>query len=480
MHRSHFAIFLSLFLLSCASTEKPQLVEDKIDRSSMLQDLTKFKSGEYVDFRKHCQQDQLLACLLAGESRTYPKRLSVMQSATSDVEAVFNFVTHGEQEVEVLVWNEKGKAFSESWMQVPIGEYAKDDYRQVRHFKVSSLRPGESFHLAFFTKKGKLLDYRRFKTFDESEKSLRFLIASCLNDDLPEVAHEMWMQVEKENLELVLLIGDNVYGDTWKGEYLRGETPPYNLYVRYLEGRENIPYYSHRELKPTLATWDDHDYGVNNGGKDYSHKEEARDIFRTMFPQHLGESVTTGPGVASKIELLGQRFVFLDGRSFRDGPEDKNGHHLGDDQMKWVLKNADGGYPNWLIMGDQFFGAYHRFESWERYHPKTLKQFLAGLRKLQAPSLFVSGDRHLSELMALEPKLIGYPSYEVTSSAIHSKVYPGSFEREPNPRQLEGIDGTYNYIVVDSTRTDNGLLINFFAKGLGQKVIFTRTVHLRK
>lgn len=55
---------------------------------------------------------------------------------------------------------------------------------------------------------------------------------------------------------------------------------------------------------------------------------------------------------------------FLDGRSFRTlHPE---GSHIGIDQEAWLLKNLiDETNPSILIKGDQFFGGYHSFESFE-------------------------------------------------------------------------------------------------------------------
>ena len=55
--------------------------------------------------------------------------------------------------------------------------------------------------------------------------------------------------------------------------------------------------------------------------------------------------------------------------------------------------------------------------------------------------LFISGDRHLFE--TYEHKKVpewSYQSYEITSSGMHAKQYPGRWDETPNNRQVKGID----------------------------------------
>ena len=40
-------------------------------------------------------------------------------------------------------------------------------------------------------------------------------------------------------------------------------------------------------------------------------------------------------------------------------------------------------------------------------------------------------------------------SYELTTSGIHAKVFPGSFEKFPNPFMMVGKSGVYNYMLID-------------------------------
>ena len=84
-----------------------------------------------------------------------------------------------------------------------------------------------------------------------------------------------------------------------------------------------------------------------------------------------------------------------------------------------------------MIEGDEFFGAYQNFESFEGNHPRAFTRLLDEVKKARVPLFFVSGDRHLAQLQKLEPALIGYTAYELTTSAIHAKVFPGTLAKFP-------------------------------------------------
>src|SRR5690606_37851004 len=134
--------------------------------------------------------------------------------------------------------------------------------------------------------------------------------------------------------------------------------------------------------------------------------------------------------------------------------------------------------PAWLINGDQFFGAYHPFESYEGQHPESFRRMMAELKKTRLPMAFLSGDRHLTEIMSIEPAQLGYRTYEVTTSAIHAKTFPGSFKKDPNPRQLVGKDGTFNYLVL-KTRAEKGLRFTAAVFGPAGRTLFEKTLHVR-
>jgi hypothetical protein len=85
----------------------------------------------------------------------------------------------------------------------------------------------------------------------------------------------------------------------------------------------------------------------------------------------------------------------------------------------------------------------------------------------------------LVELQRLEPALLGYETWELTSSAIHAKTYPDAWpdawpdacKDAPNPRQTDGKSGAPNYALVD---VEPGKL-RFRARGLDGATWFDRS-----
>ena len=90
--------------------------------------------------------------------------------------------------------------------------------------------------------------------------SVKIGFGSCLDQDKSMAILD---KVKAAAPDMFLMIGDNVYGDTPSGELSRMESA-------YAKQKENFAAMS--PDFPVEAIWDDHDYGINDGGIDYSHK----------------------------------------------------------------------------------------------------------------------------------------------------------------------------------------------------------------
>jgi alkaline phosphatase D len=206
-------------------------------------------------------------------------------------------------------------------------------------------------------------------------------------------------------------------------------------------------------LIPVFATWDDHDFGSADGDRRFQFKDQARDIFQTFFPMEESKTLKKGPGVASALTLGKQTYVFFDDRSFRSQDRVTPGDtHFGKSQEDWFFKllNKNKG-PFWLIDGDQFFGGHQQFESYEGNHPLSFKNFLNRLKSAKRTVLFISGDRHLAEVMKIPKTYLGYTTYEFTSSGLHATMFPGSLAKAPNPRGIFGQDGESHFLLIKGT-----------------------------
>jgi hypothetical protein len=135
----------------------------------------------------------------------------------------------------------------------------------------------------------------------------------------------------------------------------------------------------------------------------------------------------------------------MDDRSFRD-PQTEKASYWGNRQKEWLLaKLGESKTPAWIVNGNQFFGGYLKKESFEHNYRADFRHFVDSLKNTEAPVAFASGDVHFSEVMKLEKALLGYSTYEFTSSSMHSYSHNG---QRKNPRRLF-FEESDNFVVFD-------------------------------
>jgi len=320
--------------------------------------------------------------------------------------------------------------------------------KTVDHIHIKNLKANQLYKFVVKSK-NKIIDERTFKSLDSKKLRPRIGLVSCMDDRFSDESVKMWSSYLNKFTDVNFFIGDNVYGTV--GLLDVSKDLHSHLWNRYFETFKKLYFYHSSNLTPVFALWDDHDYGKQDGGVAFKDKAKALSVFDTFFPRYAVEHFKTSSfGAGSVLEAYGQKFLFLDGRYFRDVGR-PNGQHLGKEQFNFVLQNLakNKKAPLWLIKGDQFFGGYHPYESFERQHPEQFKKLMEAVKKRKAPVMFASGDRHLTEITSVDPKEFGFKSFEITSSAIHAKVYKDAFKKHPNPRQLVGKDGVYNYSIVE-------------------------------
>ena len=79
-----------------------------------------------------------------------------------------------------------------------------------------------------------------------------------------------WQDIAMTKPDVWFGLGDNIYADTTKKNILKNKYDQLNNSAYYQEFKNIIPIES---------IWDDHDYGINNGGKNYKLKEDAQELF---------------------------------------------------------------------------------------------------------------------------------------------------------------------------------------------------------
>ena len=94
-----------------------------------------------------------------------------------------------------------------------------------------------------------------------------------------------------------MFLGDNVYGDV-ESEDLRELRDAYAMQAA-ADGLSRL-----REAAvPLAATWDDHDYGLNDGGAEFFGREEAQRIFEDFWGVPADSERAARPGGLRRGDL---------------------------------------------------------------------------------------------------------------------------------------------------------------------------------
>jgi alkaline phosphatase D len=339
----------------------------------------------------------------------------------------------------------------------------------VDRLMFQELHLGHPYELRVYDTKNELLDSRRLSTLDLQKREARIAVLSCMLDYFPNKS-EKWESFFRAKPDLCFFIGDNVYGDI--GMTSAG---PAMLWRRYIETRRRVPFYRAKILTPCLAVWDDHDFGKNDSDHTYPHKEDSLATFQAFFGQD--ESVgpySRGPGVSSQLTAFGHQFIFLDNRYYRGTLINGDRSYWGEDQSKWWQQQMrQSANPVWLMQGCQFFGGYSRKnQSFEKNFQNDFMRFKNVMRSANRPSLLLAGDIHFTEVMQIESEQLGYPTYELTSSSMHSFPRVGI---DPNPRR-QVVESGHNHLFVDIKAVQSGASYDVTSVAKSAAVRFRRHI----
>ncbi len=375
-----------------------------------------------------------------------PGGFSILQGMTDETTAQFSIVLP------------KGEAFRiEADGGQPVAETAVHERATsayvVRRFHVSDLKPGIDYTLKVFRADGELADERLFRALDLARPTAAIAFVSCAMDHLHKA--DVWDQLAGQTPDICFFLGDNVYADRKSLFEKVKDVDPVLLWNRYMETRNRVSFYFQRRLIPTLALWDDHDFGGNNVDKSYPHSAASKEIFEAFFAQDPRPALTAGPGIARRLRAFGADFFLLDGRSFRDAPG-TGGRILGGEQEAW-LDGMLGARPSLFMNGSLFFGAYAQgLDSFEGEYAAAFADFRRRIRESGAIAGFASGDVHYSEIMKVEAEQLGHPTFELVSSSIHSLTFPGIHDRYVNPRRVRA-DSTPNFLLWKAEFSPTGM-----------------------
>lgn len=250
----------------------------------------------------------------------------------------------------------------------------------------------------------------------------KIAFGSCMKQTKPK---PILNRIVEQRPDLMLFIGDNIYGNSENAAVLE---------KKYLKLSLDPDYQNLKRHIPIQATWDDHDFGVNDGGSEYPNKAESKKVMLDFFGEPQNSERRSRPGVftSSLLGPLGKQVqvILLDTRWFRSrlkivkGPfgrekyfpnYDLSATLLGEEQWVWLEQQLAIPAQVRIIASSIQVIAQSSDENWANF-PHEKVRLLRLLQKTSGKKVLISGDIHHSELSC--QTLGGEKICDLTSSGI--------------------------------------------------------------
>ena len=364
---------------------------------------------------------------------------------------------------EAVIWAQTTKEAS-----VRVDYYAKDKPAEVfssktykssennyftNHIVLTQLQQGKEYHYDLLINNQKIAlpydtSFSSKKLWQWREKAPDFTIALGSCSYISEEAldrpgkpygsnYSIFESIAKKNPDIMLWGGNNVYLREADWDSKSG------IYHRYTHSR------ALKEMQPLLAStqniaiWDDHDFGPDDSDRSFYNKYNTQQAFKDFWAnKSYGMDAEQKEGIFSSYNWSDAELFLLDNRFFKSPNKRLTGEKtmLGTTQIQWLIDALTYSKASFkiIVIGGQVLNTEAVFENYENY--KSEKDFL--LSEILANQIkgvvFISGDRHFTELSTLK-RPNTYPLYDWTVSPLTSGH--GNVERitkEPNTNRVPG------------------------------------------
>lgn len=288
----------------------------------------------------------------------------------------------------------------------------------------------------------------------KKRENFTLVFASCNDQDREQ---PLWKPIMENSPDLFVWGGDNIYADT--DDMLKMQSD-------YDKVHANLDYTELLKTTTVIGTWDDHDYGKNDAGKEWEKKVDAKGLFWDFLKFPKDDPLRDQDGVYYSRKYINSggsvKVILLDTRSFRDSlrKSEIEGRRfdpwktaegrtvLGDAQWKWLeeeLKDTSSDF-NVIVSSIQFLANEHGWEKWGNF-PSEVQKMKDLLGKAKAKNiLFVSGDRHLAEFSMTQVAGLSYKLVDFTTSGL-THTYPDSPD-DPNQYRIGKLVKDLNFGVL--------------------------------
>ncbi|MBA4304242.1 MAG: phosphodiesterase [Sphingobacteriaceae bacterium] len=348
---------------------------------------------------------------------------------------------------QTLVHVEFRQAGTQKWLNAG-STITKGETAYTARFVLGQLEPGTTYEYKVFANAKQFgAQTFTFKTqklwqWREEPPAFRIALGSCHYSsdsayDRPGESYggdfQVFDNIAAKKPDMMLWLGDNIY-----------------LREADWSSRSGILYrYSHMRKQPYLqkllatcpqyAIWDDHDFGPNDATGSWAHKDLSLEAFQ-LFWMNNGQGAAGVPGITTAFQFNDIGFFLLDNRYHRSSERLKDScsrEMLGEAQVKWLIDALKGSNASFKVVaiGSQVLNSEALYENYAQYPCERERLLEAISREGIKNVVFVTGDRHHSELSKLEKN--GIVMYDITASPLSSKV-GNSRDNEKNRNRVEG------------------------------------------
>lgn len=327
---------------------------------------------------------------------------------------------------------------------------------------------------------GILLGSLSAATAQKAAPELRIAFGSCNRHDLPQ---PLWDDIANDKPNVWIWLGDNIYGDSDDPKVLRAK----------YDAEFNQPGYRHLREQGTavIGTWDDHDYGRNDGDKNYPFKAQNQQLALDFLQEPAHSPRRQQEGIYAAYEYrVGRKkikVILLDDRYFQDPlyrdsalvyHPNPTGDILGEAQWQWLrdqLTHSDAD-AHIIASGIQFLPQEHKYEKWANF-PVARQRFLDLLAATKPKGiLLISGDRHIGEMTKAPVPGIPYPVLEVTSSGL---THPATHNTgEPNQYRIGPLVNQKHYALFQFRQQRRKLFVTATLRGDEGTVFFSEEMEV--
>jgi len=296
-----------------------------------------------------------------------------------------------------------------------------------------------------------------FTTTVFADAPSRILFGSCSHQDkdIP-----IFSSIIDDDPDVFIFLGDNVYGDTEDMSVLQN---------KYQKLGAKPGFKKLKEQAELIAIWDDHDFGVNDGGKNYPQKEASRQIMLNFWDEpknsprrtredgiytsyHYGEGDESIHVILPDLRWNRDDIAHVTNDEYTRDREPKNmgpysvhsdasASMIGEKQWQWLEQELKKPARIKVIGSSlQLLADFTGWESWANF-PSDRQRLFSLIKKHKVNGVvLISGDTHWGEVSYYDEGL-DYPLWEITSSGLTQEWKNVS----PNKHRIGNFTSKVNY-----------------------------------